>query len=225
MWTSTRKSMLSLTEENYLKAIYHLSDGGSKAVLTNELAEAMSTKAASVTDMIKKLSAKEVINYEKYYGVNVTSKGKTEALMVIRKHRLWETFLVEKLGFTWDEVHEVAEQLEHINSPRLIEKLDEFLGFPKVDPHGDPIPDHKGKLKVQPQITIDQLAIGYQGKIAAVKDSDSNLLKYLDKIGAKPGIKIKIIGKEEYDDSMEILIEDHRIFISKEVSQNILVIE
>ena len=217
--------MLSLTEENYLKAIYHLSDGGSKAVLTNELAEAMSTKAASVTDMIKKLSAKEVINYEKYYGVNVTVKGKAQALMVIRKHRLWETFLVEKLGFTWDEVHEVAEQLEHINSPRLIEKLDEFLGFPKVDPHGDPIPDHKGKLKVQPQITIDQLAIGYQGKIAAVKDSDSNLLKYLDKIGAKPGIKIKIIGKEEYDDSMEILIEDHRIFISKEVSQNILVIE
>ncbi len=225
MWTSNRKSMLSLTEENYLKAIYHLSDGGSKAVLTNELAEAMSTKAASVTDMIKKLSAKEVINYEKYYGVNVTTKGKTEALMVIRKHRLWETFLVEKLGFTWDEVHEVAEQLEHINSPRLIEKLDEFLGFPKVDPHGDPIPDHKGKLKVQPQITIDQLAIGYQGLIAAVKDSDSNLLKYLDKIGAKPGTKIKILGKEEYDDSMEILIEDHRIFISKEVSQNILVTE
>jgi len=217
--------MLSLTEENYLKAIYHLSDGGSKSVLTNELAEAMSTKAASVTDMIKKLSAKEVITYEKYYGVNVTVKGKAQALMVIRKHRLWETFLVEKLGFTWDEVHEVAEQLEHINSPRLIEKLDEFLGFPKVDPHGDPIPDHKGKLKIQPQITIDQLAIGYQGKIAAVKDSDSNLLKYLDKIGAKPGTTIKILGKEEYDDSMEILINDHRIFISKEVSQNILVTE
>jgi len=225
LWTSTRKSMLSLTEENYLKAIYHLSDGGSKSVLTNELAEAMSTKAASVTDMIKKLSAKEVINYEKYYGVNVTVKGKAEALMVIRKHRLWETFLVEKLGFTWDEVHEVAEQLEHINSPRLIEKLDEFLGFPKVDPHGDPIPDHKGKLKVQPQVTIDQLAIGYQGKIAAVKDSDSNLLKYLDKIGAKPGTKIKILMKEEYDDSMEILIDDQHIFISKEVSQNILVTE
>lgn len=217
--------MLSLTEENYLKAIYHLSDGGSKSVLTNELAEAMNTKAASVTDMVKKLSAKEVISYEKYYGVNVTSKGKNEALMVIRKHRLWETFLVQKLGFSWDEVHEVAEQLEHINSARLIEKLDEFLGFPKVDPHGDPIPDHKGKLKVQPQVAIDQLPIGYQGKIAAVKDSDSNLLKYLDKIGAKPGTKIKIIGKEEYDESMEILIDDHRIFISKEVSQNILVIE
>jgi DtxR family transcriptional regulator, Mn-dependent transcriptional regulator len=220
-----RKSMLSLTEENYLKAIYHLSDGGSKSVLTNELAEAMNTKAASVTDMVKKLSAKEVITYEKYYGVNVTSKGKNEALMVIRKHRLWETFLVEKLGFSWDEVHEVAEQLEHINSARLIEKLDEFLGYPKVDPHGDPIPDRQGKLKVQPQVAIDQLPTGYQGKIAAVKDSDSNLLKYLDKIGAKPGTKIKILGKEQYDDSMEILIDDHRIFISKEVSQNILVVE
>ena len=217
--------MLSLTEENYLKAIYHLSEGGSKAVLTNELAEAMNTKAASVTDMIKKLSAKSVINYEKYYGVNVTAKGKNDALMVIRKHRLWETFLVEKLGFSWDEVHEVAEQLEHINSNRLIERLDEFLGYPKVDPHGDPIPDNKGKLKVQPQIAIDKLSIGYQGKIAAVKDSDSNLLKYLDKIGAKPGTKIKILGKEDYDESMEVLIDDHRVFISKEVSQNILVIE
>ena len=217
--------MLSLTEENYLKAIYHLSDGGSKSVLTNELAEAMNTKAASATDMIKKLAAKEFISYEKYYGVNVTSKGKSEALMVIRKHRLWETFLVEKLGFTWDEVHEVAEQLEHINSHRLIEKLDEFLRYPKVDPHGDPIPDSKGKIKLQPQITLDQLKAGYHGKIAAVKDSDSNLLKYLDKIGAKPGTKIKILGKEDYDESMEVLINDHRVFISKEVSQNILVSE
>jgi len=216
--------MFSLTEENYLKAIYHLSEGGSKAVLTNELAEAMSTKAASVTDMIKKLSTKEVITYEKYYGVNITSKGKSEALMIIRKHRLWETFLVDKLGFSWDEVHEVAEQLEHINSPRLIEKLDEFLGYPKVDPHGDPIPDNKGKIKVQPLVPVDQLQVGFQGKIAAVKDSDSNLLKYLDKIGARPGTKIKVLGKEDYDESMEILIEDHRVFISKVVSQNILVV-
>lgn len=216
--------MLSLTEENYLKTIYHLSDGGSKAVLTNELADAMSTKAASVTDMIKKLSAKEVITYEKYYGVNVTSKGKHEALQVIRKHRLWETFLVEKLGFAWDEVHEVAEQLEHINSPRLIDKLDEFLGFPKVDPHGDPIPDNKGKFKMKPRVPVDQLPIGYRGKIEAVKDSDSNLLKYLDKIGAKPGTKLEVLGKEEYDQSMEVLIDNQRVFISKAVSENILVV-
>lgn len=216
--------MLSLTEENYLKTIYHLSDGGSKAVLTNELADAMSTKAASVTDMIKKLSAKEVITYEKYYGVNVTSKGKHEALQVIRKHRLWETFLVEKLGFAWDEVHEVAEQLEHINSPRLIDKLDEFLGFPKVDPHGDPIPDNKGKFKMKPRVPVDQLPVGYRGKIEAVKDSDSNLLKYLNKIGAKPGTKLEVLGKEEYDQSMEVLIDNQRVFISKAVSENILVV-
>ena len=215
--------MLSLTEENYLKAIYHISEGGTKSVLTNELAEAMNTKAASVTDMIKKLSLKDLITYEKYYGVNVTNFGKTEALLVIRKHRLWETFLVEKLGFNWDEVHEVAEQLEHIHSGRLIDKLDEFLGFPKVDPHGDPIPDSKGKIKEQPHIPLDQLKEGYQGSILAVKDSDSNLLKYLDKIGAKPGKKIKVTAKEEYDESMEIQIGDKKIFISKEVSRNILV--
>lgn len=215
--------MLSLTEENYLKAIYHLSDGGAKSVLTNELAEAMSTKAASATDMIKKLSAKDLITYEKYYGVNVTSKGKTEALYVVRKHRLWETFLVQKLGFTWDEVHEVAEQLEHIHSSRLIDKLDEFLGFPKVDPHGDPIPDGKGKLKIAPQIALDQVKAGFEGIIAAVKDSDSNLLKYLDKINAKPGLKITVISKEEYDESLEVALGNKKVFLSKEVSKNILV--
>jgi DtxR family transcriptional regulator, Mn-dependent transcriptional regulator len=217
--------MLSLTEENYLKAIYHLSDGGGKAVLTNELAEAMNTKAASVTDMVKKLSAKSLISYEKYYGVNITAKGKTEALLVVRKHRLWETFLVQKLGFTWDEVHEVAEQLEHIHSVRLIDKLDQFLGFPKIDPHGDPIPDNKGRLKLLPQVPLDQLQPGYQGVIITVKDSDSKLLKYLDKIGAKPGKKLKVVSREEYDGSLEVLIDEVKTFLSKEVSKNILVSE
>ena len=122
--------MNSFTEENYLKTIYRLSEGGVKAVLTNEIAESMNTKAASVTDMIKKLSNKNLISYEKYYGAKITKQGKSRALSVIRKHRLWETFLVEKLNFTWDEVHDVAEQLEHIQSPLLIEKLDEFLGYP-----------------------------------------------------------------------------------------------
>src|SRR5262245_38075112 len=136
--------MSTFTEENYLKAIYHLSDGGVKAVFTNDLAEAMQTKAASVTDMIKKMSARELVHYERYYGVKITNKGKLKALQIIRKHRLWETFLVQKLGFAWDEVHEVAEQLEHIQSEGLINKLDEYLGFPKADPHGDPIPDQNG---------------------------------------------------------------------------------
>jgi DtxR family Mn-dependent transcriptional regulator len=215
--------MISLAEENYLKSIYHLSQAGSKSVLTNVLAEAMNTKAASVTDMIKKLSTKEFISYEKYYGVNLTAKGKTVALSVIRKHRLWETFLVEKLAFSWDEVHEVAEQLEHIQSKRLIEKLDEYLGFPKVDPHGDPIPDTKGKIKALQQVMLATLKPGADSIIVAVKDSDSQLLKYLDKIGARPGKTIKVIEREEYDGSMEVSINNQRFFLSKEVSENILV--
>jgi DtxR family transcriptional regulator, Mn-dependent transcriptional regulator len=215
--------MLSFTEENYLKAIFHLSEGGSNAVLTNALAEAMNTKPATTTDMLKKLSAKALVEYERYHGVVLTTKGKTSALLVIRKHRLWETFLVQKLGFGWGEVHDVAEQLEHIHSTHLIDKLDEFLGYPKTDPHGDVIPDRNGHLKAKPQIGLDQLKSGYHGIIQAVRNSDTNLLKYLDKIGAKPGIRVEVLGKEEFDESMELLIKDKRVFVSKEVSKNILV--
>ena len=217
--------MPSFTEENYLKAIYHLSESGVNSVLTNDLAEAMNTKAASATDMVKKLAAKKFISYKKYYGASLTAKGNAEALTVIRKHRLWETFLVQKLGFSWDEVHEVAEQLEHIQSKRLIEKLDEFLGYPKTDPHGDPIPDSHGKLQPQKAILCTQLKEGQQAMITAVKDSDSSLLKLLDKIGARPGKKIKIIGREAYDESTEALLDGHKVFLSKEVSKNILVTE
>lgn len=215
--------MLSLTEENYLKAVYHLSAGGAKSVTTNQLADEMKTKAASVTDMIKKLSAKDLIKHERYYGVKITAKGKVRALQVIRKHRLWETFLVQKLSFTWDEVHEVAEQLEHIQSQHLIDKLDEYLGFPKVDPHGDPIPDEHGKLKAEPQVSLDKFKAGEKGTICSVRDSDPNLLKYLDKIGATPGKKIEVIGREDYDESLEVVIEKKKMFVSREVSQNIMV--
>jgi DtxR family Mn-dependent transcriptional regulator len=215
--------MLSLTEENYVKAIYHLSESGEKVVLTNEIAETTNTKAASVTDMIKKLSAKNLVAYEKYYGVQLTSKGEAEALLIIRKHRLWETFLVQSLGFAWDEVHDVAEQLEHIQSTLLIEKLDSFLGYPKMDPHGEPIPDHKGKFKMLPHRSLDQQHVGYHGVIITVKDSDASLLKYLDKIGALPGKKLKLISRQEFDNSMEIEINRNRFSISREVSKNILV--
>ena len=214
--------MISFTEENYLKAIYHLSQGGVKAVLTNELAEAMQTKAASVTDMMKKLSVKELIHYEKYYGVKITAKGKAQALLIIRKHRLWETFLVQKIGFAWDEVHEVAEQLEHIQSTRLINKLDEYLGFPKVDPHGDPIPDMNGRLKPQVVVGLHQLEPGKKATITSVKDTDPDLLKYLEKIGAKPGKRIQVISRENYDKSIEVMIEKKKVFISLEVSKTIL---
>ena len=214
--------MISFTEENYLKAIYHLSQGGQKAVMTNELAEAMQTKAASVTDMVKKLSTKELIQYEKYYGVKITTVGKQRALQIIRKHRLWETFLVEKLGFAWDEVHAVAEQLEHIQSPRLINMLDEFLGFPKADPHGDPIPDQQGRIKPQVLISLDLVEPGKRATITSVKDTDAELLKYLEKIGAKPGKKIQVVSREAYDKSIEVIIEKKKIVLSLEVSKHIL---
>ena len=214
--------MISFTEENYLKAIYHLSAGGERAVLTNELAEAMQTKAASVTDMVKRLSAKSLIAYEKYYGVKITSQGRQRALQIVRKHRLWETFLVEKLGFTWDEVHAVAEQLEHIQSPQLINKLDAFLGFPKTDPHGDPIPDQSGKFKTLSVVGLDQIEPGRRVTITTVKDTDADLLKYLDKIGAKPGKTIQVIKREPFDKSMEVMIEKKKVFLSVDVAKNIL---
>jgi len=217
--------MLSYTEENYLKAIYHLSNGGQEAVLTNELAEAMSTKPASVTDMIKKLSVKKLITYEKYYGVSITKQGKSDALSIVRKHRLWETFLVEKLNFNWDQVHEVAEQLEHIQSSLLIEKLDEFLGYPAADPHGHPIPDKHGKLHTDLQIPLGEFHGKKAATVKAVKET-SSFLQYLSKIGVYIGAKIAILEKTEFDGSVEILIDGKKkVSISKEASQNILVTE
>lgn len=215
--------MLSFTEENYLKAIYRLSDGGSKAVLTNEIAEVMSTKAASVTDMVKKLSLKNMIGYEKYYGVKITRQGKSEALMVIRKHRLWETFLVEKLQFSWDEVHDIAEQLEHIQSNLLIEKLDEFLGFPTSDPHGHPIPDKNGKVQTVRQIALSEAAINKKLVVRSVKDGTPAFLQYLSKIGVYIGATIVILEKVEFDGSLEVLIDGKKkAFISREGAENLL---
>ncbi|MBT1696933.1 metal-dependent transcriptional regulator [Fulvivirgaceae bacterium PWU4] len=218
--------MLSFTEENYLKAIYRLSEGGTKSVLTSEIAEMMSTKAASVTDMIKKLSLKNLIGYEKYYGVKITKQGKSEALMVIRKHRLWETFLVEKLQFTWDEVHDVAEQLEHIQSNLLIEKLDEFLGFPTADPHGHPIPDKNGKIQTVRQIPLADLVTSKKCVIRSVKDGSPSFLQYLSKIGVYIGAPVVILEKIEFDGSLEILIDGNKkVFISRDAAQNLLVTE
>jgi DtxR family Mn-dependent transcriptional regulator len=215
---------LSFTEENYLKAIYRLSDGGTKSVLTNELAELLSTKAASVTDMIKKLSIKNLIQYEKYYGVKITRQGKSEALMVVRKHRLWETFLVEKLQFTWDEVHDVAEQLEHIQSPLLIEKLDEFLGFPTADPHGHPIPDKNGKLQTIRQVPLSETT--KKSIVRSVRDGSPSFLQYLSKIGVYIGATIAILERVEFDGSLEILIDGKKkVFISRDAAQNLLVTE
>jgi len=218
--------MLSYTEENYLKTIYHLSDGGQKAVSTNDIAASITTKAATVTDMLKKLSAKDVIEYEKYYGVNVTKKGKALALIIIRKHRLWETFLVDKLGFQWDEVHEVAEQLEHIQSNLLIEKLDMFLGFPTSDPHGHPIPDKNGKIKLEKQLLLIETELQKQYTMCAVKKGSPPFLKYLSKIGLQIGVPITVMERIEFDGSLEVTIQKKKTqLISREAAENILVKE
>ena len=217
---------LSLTEENYLKSIYHLSKGGDREVPTNAIANDLKTKAASVTDMLKKLAAKQVILYRKYQGVNISPIGKSAAIRIIRKHRLWEVFLVEKMKFNWDEVHEVAEQLEHIKSPLLVERLDEFLGYPKNDPHGDPIPDENGHFKSKPQILLSEALLDHEGIIMSVRDASPPFLQYLDKIGAYIGVKVKILDRIIFDGSHEIILENKRtLFISKEVAQNILISE
>lgn len=216
--------MLSYTEENYLKAIYRLSEGGTKAVLTNAIAEAMRTKAASVTDMVKKLSGKNLISYEKYYGVKITRGGRNAALMVVRKHRLWETFLVEKLNFSWDEVHDVAEQLEHIQSSLLIEKLDAFLGYPTVDPHGHPIPDKNGKIQEVECVLLSELDIRKKSSIRSVKDGSPSFLQYLSKIGIYIGASISVLEKVEFDGSVEVLIDGKKkAFISRDAAMNLLV--
>lgn len=218
--------MLSFTEENYLKAIHHLAGESRGPVSTNAIADNLNTKAASVTDMIKKLSVKELLTYTKYKGVMVSNKGKVAALQIIRKHRLWETFLVEKLKFNWDEVHEVAEQLEHIKSPLLIQRLDEFLGYPKYDPHGDPIPDEKGGITTKPKQLLKNVETGHNGRIVAVNDANSAFLQYLDKIGVYIGAKIKLLDRIEFDNSLELQIDNkHTVFVSREVSENIWITE
>jgi DtxR family transcriptional regulator, Mn-dependent transcriptional regulator len=218
--------MLSLVEENYLKAIYHLSEAGKNAVSTNSLADNMNNRAASVTDMIKRLSAKGVISYEKYHGVNISDEGKMAALKVIRKHRLWETFLVDKLGFNWDQVHDVAEQLEHIQSSLLIEKLDGFLGHPAIDPHGHPIPDKDGKIKEIKQMPLSEFSTGRNGIVFSVRDGSPKFLQYLSKIGIHIGASIKILERIEFDGSLEIMIDKkEKAFISREASENLLVKE
>lgn len=216
--------MFSFVEENYLKAIYHLSSRGSESVSTNALAEEMQTSPASVSDMIAKLSKKRVVDYQKYRGVNISSKGKDIALQVIRKHRLWEVFLVDKLRFHWDEVHEVAEQLEHIKSPLLISRLDEFLGFPKHDPHGDPIPDENGVFSTVKKTPLTESDFNVDCQVVAVDDSSTAFLKYLDKVGISIGTRIKIDDKNEFDGSLDVTINQQKsLTISQTAAENILV--
>lgn len=216
--------MLTHSEENYLKTIYNLSGDQLEVVSTNAVAEAINTRAASATDMIQKLHKKGLVNYLKYQGVAPTQAGEKEALKVIRKHRLWEVFLVQKLKFNWDEVHEVAEQLEHITSSKLIEQMDIFLGRPKYDPHGDPIPNAEGVMEPSPSSTLDMLTPGDCCQVICAKDSSKDFLLYLDKIKIALGANIQVLDHFSYDDSYSISVEERGpITISKKVAENIYI--
>ncbi len=215
--------MFSQSEENYLKAIYHLGLSSSKGISTNSIAKRLDTKASSVTDMIKKLSVKKVLEYKKYQGVTLTDFGKKTAANIIRKHRLWEVFLVEKLKFSWDEVHDVAEQLEHIKSSKLIDELDAFLEFPKQDPHGDPIPDKDGNLHQIKKRLLASMELGEVGICVGVKDSSSAFLQFLDKQKIALGKKIEVISKETFDDSLTIKIETRELSISNKIANNLYI--
>lgn len=215
--------MFTQSEENYLKSIFHLQEGLEKGVSTNSLSGVLKTKAASVTEMVKKLSDKKLVDYQKYYGVKLTDLGRKHALLIIRKHRLWECFLVERLNFNWDEVHEIAEQLEHVKSPKLVKELDAFLGFPEYDPHGDPIPDANGNLPKSPKKRLSQLKKGEHAICKGFNDTSSSFLQFLAKQKIGLDTKIEVIHIESFDDSMTVLISEKEIQLSKTATDSIYI--
>jgi DtxR family Mn-dependent transcriptional regulator len=217
-------SSLSITEENYLKAIFKLSEKSEKSISTNNIAAEIKTTAASVSDMIRKLSEKKLVNYEKYHGVQLTDKGRKIAIALIRRHRLWEVFLVEKLQFSWDQVHDVAEELEHVSSPLLISRLDAFLNSPKYDPHGDPIPDENGNIVYHEETTLDQLKPKDKAMVVSVEDQSTAFLQYLDKNKLFIKSKVEVLKCDDYDSSMTIRINNNdTLFISEKVGKNLIV--
>ncbi len=215
--------MFTQAEENYLKTILSISLKNDGRISTNEIANEIGTSPASVSDMFKKLQEKKLIKYKKYQGVSLTKKGRKNATNILRKHRLWETFLVNTLNFSWDEVHIIAEQLEHIQSEKLIDELDDFLDKPKFDPHGDPIPSKEGKIPLSDFKSLNELKVGDKGIIMGVKLDKKSFLQYLNQIKIQIGVEIKIINKVNFDKSMEVKTKYKAFFLSNDVSKNLLI--
>ncbi|MEQ9221177.1 MAG: metal-dependent transcriptional regulator [Cyclobacteriaceae bacterium] len=216
--------MITNTEENYLKAIYSLNvDRNGKELGTNELASHLGISPATASSMLKKLKDKEYIHYEKYGAISLLEKGEKAAYIVIRKHRLWETFLVEKLEFTWDEIHEVAEQLEHIKSKKLVDQLDKLLGYPQYDPHGDPIPDSNGEIRGMHETTLIQEKIGKKLKVVGVKHDSQSFLKHITRLGLIINSKVTIKSQHEFDGSLDVEIDGSYHLITRQVAENIYV--
>jgi len=216
---------LTAIEENYLKYTFQLSELSEDGIVkTNDLAYKLNHSAASVTDMLKKLSAKKLVLYKKYYGASLSKTGLQIAIKVLRKHRLWETFLVKNLKFTWDKIHDIAEQLEHIQSDELVDRMDEYLGYPKFDPHGDPIPDKHGNISLPNVICLADAKLKKQYLLANVNDDSTAFLKYLNKIQLQLNDKIKIVEKEEFDETIQLVINDKKqLIISRDAALNMFV--
>ena len=216
--------MLNFTtsEENYLKAIFHL-QGKEGTVTTNALAEKLQTKPASVTDMMKKLSSKKLLHYKPYYGFSLSTEGKKIALFIIRRHRLWEYFLSEKLKFDWNEVHLLAEELEHVSSRQLIDRLDEYLGFPQFDPHGDPIPDHKGKIKNINRVSLFELPFHQPAEVRQVTNQSKEMLQLLQHKNIGIGTRLEVKKHFDFDHSIELKIKNTTVTISEQLAKNIFV--
>lgn len=215
--------MYTKAEENYLKCIFHLEQEQKGPIATNAIAQKMHTKASSATDMIQRLADKELVAYRRYKGTSLTKDGIAVAVAVVRKHRLWEVFLVEKLNFQWDEVHEIAEQLEHIQSEELITRLDTFLDHPDYDPHGDPIPDKDGNIKKTEKKVLSEMSKNQQGILVGVRETSGEFLQYLDKRKIAIGSKIKVLGVEFFDGSMIIQVKKEQFFISKKIAENLYI--
>jgi DtxR family transcriptional regulator, Mn-dependent transcriptional regulator len=210
------------SEENYLKAIFHLQEKEG-TVTTNALAEKLQTKPASVTDMMKKLSAKKLLNYKPYYGFSLSTEGKKIALFVIRRHRLWEYFLSEKLKFDWNEVHALAEELEHVSSKQLIDRLDNYLGHPQFDPHGDPIPDQKGKIKNVDKVALFDLPFNQAAEVRQVTNQSREMLELLEHKNITIGTRVEVKKHFDFDHSVELKIKTNTITISEQLAKNIFV--
>ena len=215
----------TLSEENYLKAIYMVGGpAGTGKISPTAIADALGNNPASVVDMIRKLVDKKLIQYEKTKGVKLTDKGKKTALLIVRKHRLWEVFLLEKLSYTWDEIHDIAEQLEHIQHPDLADRLDKFLGFPQFDPHGDPIPKSNGEIPVASNTTLEETEAGKKCQVVGVRDTSTAFLQYLKQLSVGIGTRISIVEKIAYDGSLVIKIgAEQNTTVSKKFAENILV--
>jgi DtxR family transcriptional regulator, Mn-dependent transcriptional regulator len=212
----------SSSEENYLKTIYHL-QSGEDPVTTNALAEKLQARAASITDMMKKLSAKKLIHYKPYYGFSLTPDGRKAAVNIVRRHRLWEYFLAVKLKFNWNEIHEIAEELEHVSNKKLIDKLDEYLDFPSFDPHGDPIPDGKGKIRPSREVPLYDLPVNHAARVSRVSNQSDELLELLQFKHIRIGTRIEIKKRFGYDDSLQVKISDKLEMLSEPLAKNIYV--